>query len=218
MAQAWLAGWLGALRHRQGPGWVPDLVGRRQIRWISHALFLMSGQDPRETRAFYAALGAAGGVPRAPLAHHLARAAPVRGADRPDLFGLFADRCRASPETGAEGTGAGMRARDRRLGRDRHPQPRGTLARLHPADLDRRGSGRGGQDRRSGGRHGHHAHRADPAQPAPRRWRAGAVPWRRARAGRAAGPRAGAIGGAPGDGDRGWPWATRGCRPGAHPS
>ncbi|RFU14412.1 heparinase [Rhodobacteraceae bacterium W635] len=57
MAQAWLAGWLGRYATGKGPGWVPDLVGRRQIRWISHALFLMSGQDPRETRAFYAALG-----------------------------------------------------------------------------------------------------------------------------------------------------------------
>ena len=57
MAQAWLAGWLARYATGRGPGWVPDLVGRRQIRWISHALFLMNGQDPRETRAFYAALG-----------------------------------------------------------------------------------------------------------------------------------------------------------------
>jgi len=57
MAQDWLAGWLSRYGSGKGPGWVPDLVGRRQIRWISHALFLMSGQDPAETRAFYAALG-----------------------------------------------------------------------------------------------------------------------------------------------------------------
>lgn len=57
MAQDWLAGWLARYGRGKGPGWVPDLVGRRQIRWISHALFLMSGQEAGETRAFYTALG-----------------------------------------------------------------------------------------------------------------------------------------------------------------
>lgn len=57
MAQDWLAGWLTRYGTGKGPGWVPDLVGRRQIRWISHALFLMSGQDQADTRAFYTALG-----------------------------------------------------------------------------------------------------------------------------------------------------------------
>lgn len=57
MAQDWLASWLTRYGTGKGPGWTPDLVGRRQIRWISHALFLMNGQDQSETRAFYAALG-----------------------------------------------------------------------------------------------------------------------------------------------------------------
>ncbi len=57
MAQDWLADWLKRYGTGKGPGWVPDLVGRRQIRWISHALYLMSGQDGHETQAFYACLG-----------------------------------------------------------------------------------------------------------------------------------------------------------------
>ncbi len=57
MAQDWLADWLRRFGTGRGPGWVPDLVGRRQIRWISHALFLMSGQPEKETRTFYACLG-----------------------------------------------------------------------------------------------------------------------------------------------------------------
>ncbi|NPD20313.1 heparinase II/III family protein [Alterinioella nitratireducens] len=57
MAQDWLADWLKRYGSGKGPGWTPDLVGRRQIRWISHALFLMSGQSTAETRAFFAALG-----------------------------------------------------------------------------------------------------------------------------------------------------------------
>ncbi|WP_084667926.1 heparinase II/III family protein [Nioella nitratireducens] len=57
MAQDWLASWLTRYGTGKGPGWTPDLVGRRQIRWISHALFLMSGQDQTDTRALYATLG-----------------------------------------------------------------------------------------------------------------------------------------------------------------
>ncbi len=56
-AQAWLADWISRYGRGQGPGWSPDLTGRRQIRWISHALLLMNGQDTPQTHAFHAALG-----------------------------------------------------------------------------------------------------------------------------------------------------------------
>ena len=55
-AQAWLAEWLLRYGRGKGSGWTPDLTGRRQIRWITHALFLMSGQPPAETKAFYRCL------------------------------------------------------------------------------------------------------------------------------------------------------------------
>ncbi len=56
LAQRWLAEWINRYGRGRGPGWTPDLTGRRQIRWITHALFLMNGQDSRESRMFYAAL------------------------------------------------------------------------------------------------------------------------------------------------------------------
>lgn len=75
-AQKWVWGWIE--QHGQGGGlaWLPDLTGRRVIRWINHALFLLSGKDRAETEAFYGSLsrqtwylaqrwqGAAPGLPR----------------------------------------------------------------------------------------------------------------------------------------------------------
>lgn len=51
-AQIWLAQWMALYSKGKGPAWSADLTGRRQIRWITHALFLMSGQRPPETRLF----------------------------------------------------------------------------------------------------------------------------------------------------------------------
>lgn len=55
-AQAWLSDWLLRYGNGKGPGWTPDLTGRRQIRWISQAPALKAGQDPADTAAFHAAL------------------------------------------------------------------------------------------------------------------------------------------------------------------
>lgn len=57
-AQAWLYDWIQRFGSGSGPGWTPQLAGRRLIRWVHHAVFLMSGQEPAETRAFHAALAA----------------------------------------------------------------------------------------------------------------------------------------------------------------
>ena len=35
-----------------GPGWTPDLTGRRLIRWINHAILLLNGQE-REWFRYY---------------------------------------------------------------------------------------------------------------------------------------------------------------------
>ncbi len=57
VAQSWLAEWLKRYGRGAGPGWTPDLTGRRQIRWINHALFLMNAQDRLVGRLFYETLG-----------------------------------------------------------------------------------------------------------------------------------------------------------------
>lgn len=57
-AQAWLWGWITRYGRGRGPGWTPDLTGRRLMRWISHAFFLLSGQDSAASRAFYRSLAA----------------------------------------------------------------------------------------------------------------------------------------------------------------
>ncbi len=75
-AQKWLLGWIAAYGDGRGPGWTPDLTGRRLIRWINHALFILNGQEPDATLAFYRSLaqqtiflsrrwqGASPGLPR----------------------------------------------------------------------------------------------------------------------------------------------------------
>ncbi|MDF3415386.1 heparinase [Sulfitobacter sp. M57] len=75
-AQSWLWGWIDRFGKGRGPGWTPDLTGRRLIRWINHALFVLRGQEPDQSRAFYRSLvqqtqflsrrwrGAAPGLPR----------------------------------------------------------------------------------------------------------------------------------------------------------
>lgn len=75
-AQHWVWGWIDAYGTGAGPGWSPDLTGRRVIRWTNHALFLLSGQDKSASDAFYRSLsqqtwflsqrwkGASPGLPR----------------------------------------------------------------------------------------------------------------------------------------------------------
>lgn len=55
-AQDWTTEWIRRYGRGTGPGWSPDLTGRRLIRWINHALFLLNGQGREETSAYYRAL------------------------------------------------------------------------------------------------------------------------------------------------------------------
>lgn len=55
-AQDWTWGWIERFGRGTGPGWTPDLTGRRIIRWINHALFLLNGHDRTATDAYYRAL------------------------------------------------------------------------------------------------------------------------------------------------------------------
>ena len=75
-AQRWLWGWIARHGRGRGPGWTPDLTGRRLIRWINHAIFLLRGVEQAESEAFFGSLfkqthflarrwqGAANGLPR----------------------------------------------------------------------------------------------------------------------------------------------------------
>ncbi|WP_298496663.1 heparinase II/III family protein [uncultured Maritimibacter sp.] len=56
-AQYWTMDWIDRFGRGSGPGWTPDVAGRRLIRWINHALLIMNGQDKEATDAFYLSLG-----------------------------------------------------------------------------------------------------------------------------------------------------------------
>jgi len=55
-ARAWLMDWIARYGRGGGPGWTPDLAGRRLVRWLGHAGFLMRGQTPAASDAFLRAL------------------------------------------------------------------------------------------------------------------------------------------------------------------
>lgn len=55
-AQFWVNDWIARHGKGEGPGWAPDLAGRRLIRWIHHAPFLLSGLPRPQAEAFYRAL------------------------------------------------------------------------------------------------------------------------------------------------------------------
>lgn len=56
-AQAWVAEWIDTFGDGSGPGWTPDLAGRRLIRWISHGVFLLRGQDRDAQARIFRSLG-----------------------------------------------------------------------------------------------------------------------------------------------------------------
>lgn len=55
-AQRWLWGWIDRFGKGAGAGWTPDLTGRRLIRWINHALFVLRGQEKEQSDVFYQSL------------------------------------------------------------------------------------------------------------------------------------------------------------------
>ena len=56
LAADWLWAWIEHYGSGKGPGWTPDLTGRRIIRWIHHALFVLRGQEAEATEQFYRSL------------------------------------------------------------------------------------------------------------------------------------------------------------------
>jgi uncharacterized heparinase superfamily protein len=55
-AQKWLWEWIEKYGKGTGAGWTPDLTGRRLIRWINHALFVLRGQESEAAEPFYRSL------------------------------------------------------------------------------------------------------------------------------------------------------------------
>ncbi|MEO1611350.1 MAG: heparinase II/III family protein [Pseudomonadota bacterium] len=53
----WLYDWIDRYGGGVGPGWRPDLTGRRLTRWICHAIILLNGAGPERSRAFFTAIG-----------------------------------------------------------------------------------------------------------------------------------------------------------------
>ena len=56
-AQKWVFDWIRRYGRGAGPGWTPDLTGRRIIRWINHAILLLNGQDRASSDAYFRCLG-----------------------------------------------------------------------------------------------------------------------------------------------------------------
>ncbi len=134
-AQDWTEDWIARYGRGRGPGWTPDLTGRRLIRWINHAIFLLNGAGQRRCRTpISARWGSRRCFCRAAGTRRAGRAA-VRGADRADLCRAVAERDGGACRPRDRGAGAGMPRPDRRRGRHSDPQPRGTAGGVHPADL-----------------------------------------------------------------------------------
>lgn len=55
-AQDWTHDWVLRFGSGQGPGWTPDLTGRRMIRMINHAILLLNGQDRAVSEAYFRSL------------------------------------------------------------------------------------------------------------------------------------------------------------------
>lgn len=51
-AQRWTAEWIARYGRGRGPGWEPQLAGRRLIRWVNHAPLLLQGRDEAEVNAW----------------------------------------------------------------------------------------------------------------------------------------------------------------------
>lgn len=52
-AQRWLFEWIERYGNGTGPGWTPELSGRRVIRWLHHAIFVLTGATHEQSKAFF---------------------------------------------------------------------------------------------------------------------------------------------------------------------
>ena len=54
-AQEWVWRWIDRYGRGSGPGWIPELEGRRLVRWVSQADFLLRSRDAGRSGDFYGA-------------------------------------------------------------------------------------------------------------------------------------------------------------------
>ena len=55
-AQTWVFEWIDRYGRGIGPGWTPDLTGRRLIRWINQGFFILRGTDRAGADKFFESL------------------------------------------------------------------------------------------------------------------------------------------------------------------
>ncbi|WP_424928793.1 heparinase II/III family protein [Amaricoccus tamworthensis] len=55
-AQAWVQDWIRRYGSGSGPGWTPDLAGRRAKRWTAHCILLTKNLDQADADRFWKAL------------------------------------------------------------------------------------------------------------------------------------------------------------------
>lgn len=56
LARDWLWSWIDWYGAGKGIGWSPDLTGRRVIRWINHAIFVLNGVTSEQSDAYFRSL------------------------------------------------------------------------------------------------------------------------------------------------------------------
>lgn len=56
LAQAWVQDWIRRFGAGAGPGWRPEVAGRRAMRWVAHARLLTEGADAAAAERFWHAL------------------------------------------------------------------------------------------------------------------------------------------------------------------
>ena len=106
-ARDWTYGWIARYGRGQGPGWTPDLTGRRLIRWVNHAVLILQGGDKTQTDAYFRALT----VQTHYLARRWTRAAP--GLPRFEaLTGLIVAALALEGKAGLVGAAIAALARD----------------------------------------------------------------------------------------------------------
>ena len=209
LAQAWVQDWIHRFGGGGGPGWEPELAGRRAKRWAVHAALLTQGLDRGGSRPLLAGAGGAPALPRP----RLAAGAPTacRGSGRwPGWSGAGV----VLPHPGHAAALAEMAALAEALvdadggTPSRAPEDLAEIA--DPADLDR-AAARGRRPARDGAAPaGDRARRAGAAAAADGRRRRGALPRRRRRRARAGSTRRWPSCGWSPSRSRGCRWATRG--------
>jgi uncharacterized heparinase superfamily protein len=106
-ARDWTYDWIARFGRGQGPGWTPDLTGRRLIRWVNHAMLILQGSDKSQTDAYFRALT----VQTHYLARRWTRAAP--GLPRFEaLTGLIVAALALEGKAGLVGAAIAALARD----------------------------------------------------------------------------------------------------------